>query len=128
METSNCMTNLRRLGTAMLLYGQEHDGVLPGEGWNKDLRVYENDEVTYACPHQRRIDPRSSGYAMNQEIAGKKTADVHDPASTPLVFDSRPTVPGALAAPSDLPRPARHRNGTVNVVAYADGSVKQQHL
>ena len=122
-ETQLCLGNLRRLSRAVILYSEEHDGRLPGQGWNRDLAKYEPDEVVFACPHQRRIDPRSSGYAMNSALVEKKLPEVTDPASTPLLFDSRPVVPGTITEPDDVPRPGRHKNGSENAVAYADGHV-----
>lgn len=123
-ESTQCIGNLRRISAAMFQYAESNEGKLPGEGWNLALNEIEPDSVTFACPHQRRIDPKSSGYAMNRALAGKVLDKVEAPATTVLVFDSKPTAPGVLADPADVPRPARHRNGRMNNVAYADGRVE----
>jgi prepilin-type processing-associated H-X9-DG protein len=109
----------------MFQYAEANDDLLPGEKWDVALHSIEPDPVTYACPHQRRVDPKSSGYAMNRVLAGKALGKIEAPATTILVFDSKPTVPGVLADPADVPRPARHRNGRVNNAAYADGRVAE---
>lgn len=121
LESSSCAANLRQVGRAMLLYAEQNAGKLPGAGWNEDLIAIEPDRVLYACPRQRRLDPRSSGYALSSEVAGKKLDSIQDPGSVVLVFDSLPTVPGAIAKPNEVPRPGRHRNGSMNNVVYVDG-------
>ncbi len=123
-ETQQCLGNLRRLSRAMMLYTDDNDGKMPGQDWNKDLAKYEPDEVMFACPHQRRVDPNSSGYALNKALAGKVLKDIENPGQTVMLFDSRPVVPGTITEPSDVPRPGRHRNGKQNGVAYADGRVE----
>ena len=124
-ETKQCAENLRRISAAMFQYAEANNDLLPGEKWDVALHSIESDAVTYACPHQRRVDPKSSGYALNRVLAGKALGKVEAPATTILVFDSKPTVPGVLADPADVPRPARHRNGRVNNVAYADGRIAE---
>lgn len=121
VETQQCMGNLRRLARALTLYSEENGGLLPADDWHRKLEEFEPDTVSYACPHQRRVDPRSSGYALNKALAGKRLDGQGKDA--PLVFDSAVTVPGAVDDPSNVPRPGRHRNGRVNNVAYADGRV-----
>lgn len=123
-ETQQCLGNLRRLSRAMMLYTDDNDGKMPGQDWNKDLSKYEPDEVMFACPHQRRVDPSSSGYALNKALAGKVMKDIENPGQTVMLFDSRPVIPGTITEPTNVPRPGRHRNGKQNGVAYADGRVE----
>ncbi len=123
-ETQQCLGNLRRLSRAMFLYADENDGRLPAQGWDKALAKFEPDPVMFACPHQRRIDPRSSGYALNKILAGKALKSIQNAGETVMLFDSRPLVPGSITEASDVPRPGRHRNGKQNAVAYADGRVE----
>ncbi len=123
METQNCLSNLRRVSRALLLYSEANGDLLPSGQWVEQLVSIEPDRLIYACPHQRRIDPRSSGYALNTAVAGKKLASVQNPEKTPMVFDSKATAPNAIAAEGEVPRPGRHKNGRLNNVAYADGHV-----
>lgn len=124
MQTNTCMDHLRRLSRASFLYAEENGGMLPAEGWDILLEPYEPDELTYACPTQRRVDPRSSGYALSKLVAGKKLDGIENPTRTPLLFDSKVTAPGAVADPADVPRPGRHRNNRANNVAFVDGHVE----
>lgn len=124
INTNQCMDNLRRISAASFLYAKDNNDTLPAEGWHELLAQYEEDEVAYACPAQRRIDPRSSGYAISKDIAGKQLVKIENQEKTPLYFDSKVTAPGAVAPATDTPRPGRHRNQRANNVAYVDGHVE----
>ena len=124
MQTNTCMDHLRRLSRASFLYAEENGGLLPAEGWDTLLEPYEPDELTYACPAQRRVDPRSSGYALSKEVDGEVLDKIDNPTRTPLFFDSKVTVPGAIADPAEVPRPGRHRNNRANNMAFVDGHVE----
>jgi prepilin-type processing-associated H-X9-DG protein len=118
-----CMTNLHELAKAGLMYADDNDGFLPVKGWNEPFHKYVPDDLTYACPVQRRLDPQSSGYALSSEVAGKERAKLEKQDTTVFFFDSQTTALGATAAPSDLARPGRHKNGRTNNVVYLDGRV-----
>jgi len=81
-----CATNLKGLGTAMMVYTDDNDNKYPtAEKWN-DLLVSEVD----ADPRMFRCKSAQEGpsnYAMNENLAGK-TDNV--PAETVLLFESRP--------------------------------------
>jgi hypothetical protein len=119
--TQNCLSNLHSLARASILYTTENDDLFPGQGWDDSLLRQEPDEVRYACPVQRRMDPKSSGYALSQQVAGKPMAKVIEPKSEVLFFESKVTEPGAVDDPSNVSQPPRHRSGTVNAVVYVDG-------
>ncbi len=121
--TNTCMDNLRRLSAASFLYAEENSGSLPAEDWPTLIEPHEPDEITYACPTQRRIDPRSSGYALSKPVAGAKLDAIDAQRTTPLFFDSKASVLGAIAEPTEVPSPGRHRNRRANNVAYVDGHV-----
>lgn len=104
-----CKGNLARLGRAAILYSEKNGGHLPGKDWDKALAPYEGDEVVYSCPVQRRIDPRTSGYALNAEAAGKLVKDL--PTDTVLFFDSNELEHGSVASQNTMPVPGRHRRG-----------------
>lgn len=118
-ESSLCEANLLAVFNAAKLYAVDNEGYLPAQGWDKAIANYLYDESVLSCPRQRRVEPKSSGYSMNQEAAGKKLADIE--AKTILFFDSRHTEHGSIATLEDLCRPPRHRNGRANSVVYANG-------
>lgn len=120
MEGDVCQENLMMLHAAALKYAEEHNGLLPSEKWDIALAKYLGSEAVLSCPRQRRMDPRTSGYALNQEVAGKRLSSLAP--GTILFFDSRGTDHGLITAPDDSPRPGRHRNGRANNVVYVNGS------
>jgi prepilin-type processing-associated H-X9-DG protein len=83
-----CLSNMRRLGTALLLYSQDHDGRLPppeyrtadGEWkpWTTTLRPYYDELRVLTCPANRAIGATNPyngydypfGYALNRRFWG----------------------------------------------------------
>jgi prepilin-type processing-associated H-X9-DG protein len=121
-----CMSNLKSLTAATILYSNDNNGILPGEHWMDSIKTYQDDPVVYACPVQRRMDPKSYGYALSQEVSGKLMDKFHP--STPAIFDSVAVERNAVAAPTGTPNPGRHNNGRKNNVSYVDGSVRSVGL
>lgn len=119
-----CQTNLRTIAEASFMYATENDGRLPIAGWDRTLQKFQNDPLVYACPVQRRIDPRSSGYSFSSELAGKDKDSIEKPEAQIMVFDSLVTKPGSVSKPTEFARPARHSNGRTNNLVYADGRVE----
>lgn len=128
VQSEQCMDNLRRLSKASFLYAEENSGVLPGEGWDETLYSIEPEDVTYACPSQRRLEPKSSGYALSRDVADQILDKIGNQYQTPLFFDSRVIAMGAVASPADVPKPGRHRTRRANNVAYVDGHVASVNL
>lgn len=124
LSDGTCQANLRSLAVAAEMYAGENDGRLPIRGWDKSLAKFQPDKIVYACPVQRRIDPRSSGYALSELVAGKELASFEKPEETVLFFDSKVTQPGQVDNPDALPTTGRHRNGKTNNVLYLDGKIK----
>lgn len=126
-QSLTCLTNLGELAKATLLYAADHDDKIPAQGWNETLRPYLKDQpdedLLFSCPVQRRIDPESSGYAMDSDVAGGKLHSTGASNRTILIFDSRITTPGVVLNPSDTPFPGRHEHGKKNNLVYADGHV-----
>lgn len=124
-SATHCASNLRYLARATSIYLTEFDERLPAKDWNLALAKYEPDDVKFACPTQRRIDPKSSGYALSNAVAGKQATKIESPEEVVMFFDSRATVPGIVDDPSNEAEPKRHRNGRVNNVVYLDGHTKE---
>jgi prepilin-type processing-associated H-X9-DG protein len=128
LQTQTCLTNLGELARATNLYAADFDDHIPSKAWNSALTPYLHDrpdyELMFACPVQRRMDPESSGYALNSAVAGKQMKSIGTPNTTILIFDSEPTNPGAIASTDQMASPGRHEHGRVNNVVFVDGNVK----
>lgn len=130
IQTLGCLTNLDELAIGLQTYASDFDDNLPEQGWNDKIRPYfvkkkvPDVPLLFACPVQRRMDPESSGYALNREAAGRKLHSLEPMSDTPLVFDSSDVQPSAVEPTESLPSPGRHEHGRKNNVVYADGSAK----
>lgn len=83
-----CLSNMRRLGTALLLYSQDHDARFPipqyqtpdggWKPWTLALQAYYDEQRVLTCPANRAIGaidpyrgfPYQVGYALNLRFYG----------------------------------------------------------
>jgi hypothetical protein len=123
--TSACIYNLGELSKGMQLYAADHDDQVPADLWNEKLRPYlvkvPDEELLFACPVERRLDPEASGYALNAALAGKSTKGVAEPDQTILIFDSSDVFKSAIEPPEKLASPGRHDHGSKDNVLYLSG-------
>ncbi len=81
-----CGTNLKGLSTAMMVYTNDYDEMLPTENWC-DLLIEEADVSprSFICEDSDAIEGESC-YAMNKHVAGKKLGDL--PPDVVLFFET----------------------------------------
>jgi hypothetical protein len=114
-----CTTQLRRLFIAFSAYSMDYDGYLPRASyWMDQAQSYTLDNG-YHCPAVS--GENNYGYAMNVQLSGKSLHRFSDQ-TMPMLYDSANLARNATDFFTSLPNPPRHR---VNVVCYADGSVKK---
>lgn len=119
-EQTECLSNLKQLALAVLMWAQDHDEVLPpAKDWGKELYPYLKNEELFRCPAAADLQ---GGYAYNADIAGRKLAEIADPAATVLFYESTLGQLDAADRGESQPRPGRHNGG--NARAYVDGHVK----
>ena len=112
-----CISNLRQLTMAVLIYADDGDGRLPNAAtWMDDIRPYIKAEALYHCPTDEQ---HQYGYAFNSELSGVNLKDIEDAANTVLLFESTSGRWNAADPVTSLPDPPRHGDG--NNFAYADG-------
>ncbi len=117
-KNKTCPENLKQLYSAALLYSDGWDGKLPpATNWMDAIRDNVPQADWLRCPDI----PRGHGYAMNDDLGGKRVSEIKDPGKTPLFYESASVEASAHDAASSMPRPGRHQ-GRNNIV-YADGSV-----
>lgn len=124
-----CISNLKRLGMASLLYAEDWDGRLPQrDTWMDAIRDYHKsgapercNEVEFAFPDRKDV----YGYAFNSRLSGGKTSDFEPETqqTKPMLYDSSNLARNASDPFSSLPDPPRH-GGEMNMVCFFDGHVK----
>jgi prepilin-type processing-associated H-X9-DG protein len=115
-----CLSNLRQLGLAAMMFAQDHDEMLPSaDKWTDELKPYIKNDKVFVDPETPELP---CGYAINAKIAGKSLADIAEPATTVLFFDSATGKPNTADAMTSVPPKGRHNGGSN--FAYADGHVR----
>jgi hypothetical protein len=132
-----CRDHLAKLVAALRKYVREHEGVLPAaETWQDDLALYlletGDPEDLFTCPAAPEL---AFAYAYNEEVAGKRVADLPQGGRTIVFFESDLNVPNAHApAPKTGGGPPRHMGswndagGAFAHLAYLDGSAEMGRI
>jgi hypothetical protein len=109
-----CMTRMKLLGLVVMMWAQDHDEALPpAENLDVELEPY------LASQGEPGLQ---FGYAYNLAVAGKRLADITNPAETVLFYESTLGTLNAADTGESQPKPGRHHGG--NIRCYADGHVK----
>ncbi|NLC56519.1 MAG: DUF1559 domain-containing protein [Armatimonadetes bacterium] len=92
---ANCASNLKQIGTALLMYSQDYDerymlhclGVVPS-CWNQVLEPYVKNTQVFRCPSTDATFAWSYGYNM-KALDGKPAAQLQHPSEVIAVADVR---------------------------------------
>lgn len=115
---SICLSRLNTIGKAFELYAADNDGALPPAArWTDATWPYvlkkdpaELTEHAYQCPSIAKLRSGEYGYAMNEELGGRKS----DAGTVPLVFDADLLGRNAHGSLEHLALPPRHKEHTEN--------------
>lgn len=121
-ESATCLSNLRQLATASLLYAQDYDGILPGSSWSEQTYPYAKNWSYYTCPSLSRMQI-PGGYSLNVDVARQHLNEIEQPTNTPMIFETASTILGSVQPFTALLATPRH-NGSRNI-AYADGHARE---
>jgi prepilin-type processing-associated H-X9-DG protein len=108
-KETKCLANLMQLGTATMMYVQDHNETLPpAENWEDALKPYL--KTSLRCPSVKL----GMSYAMNKALSKKKLEELERPADVVLFFesDNGTTV-------------AQRRHGSNLGFTFADGHAKR---
>jgi len=115
-----CLSNIRSLGLALLMYADDNQGTLPAAAvWAGDATLpYRHTDETLRCP----ADKAAYSYAMNKNLSERKLEDLLQHEEVPVLFDSTQGKRNAHDSGQSWPVPPRHPDG--NSVAFAYGNVR----
>ncbi len=118
-QQTSCLSNLKQLCTAFLMYTADFDEALPGEQWVEDIEPYHHSNALLRCPSRPELPV---AYAMNEKLLGAKLGDIQRPAETILVFESNLGGDSPVGFPVDVPEEGVHSGG-INC-GFVDGHAK----
>lgn len=115
---STCMSNMKQLVLAALMYAEDNDQRLPlASNWSDALEPYAKSRYTFECPEAHRRGP---GYAYNRRLRSRAVDDIEDQEATVMLFESDLGW-NAAGGRGLLPARPRHRDG--DHYAFVDGHV-----
>jgi prepilin-type processing-associated H-X9-DG protein len=107
---TSCLSNLKQLDLAMLMYCQDYDEQFPAaDEWPGNTLPYCKNASVYVCPSDSR-------YTMNQSISSAELRHIPFPAETVSLYEGT-TLSG------DMTSPAVRHNAGLNV-GFVDGHCK----
>ena len=118
-QRTACMSNLKQIGLAFMMYAEDHDGALPAENWVAEVLPYINNRQIFVCPARPNLPV---GYAVNEKVAGMDLNVLEAPAQTVLAFESNLDGDAPIGGADAVPMEGVH-DGRVNVV-FVDGHVE----
>jgi hypothetical protein len=88
-QSIHCMNNVKQLNLALIMYANDHNGVLPpADQWCDLIKPYTGgSEAMYHCPAPGQPQGRCS-YAFNASLGNRRVEDITVPARTVLIFSS----------------------------------------
>jgi prepilin-type processing-associated H-X9-DG protein len=114
---SACMSNMKQLANALMMYCQDYDGRFPiARRWDTDLMPYIKDMRLFRCPAR----PSPNAYGFNSKLSGIDSSRLANPPGVTMLFESSMGSPGTADTLTSFLTPHDGMGG----VAYADGHVK----
>lgn len=130
----NCLSNLKQLGVANLMYAQDNDSIFPpAERWMDMTKVQlsQRQDNLFRCAQDRRPMTKGYGYARSAGITKLPEAA----STTPLVYDSENIAWNAFDKTPLASLSGRHGHSTGTLfwrrfhyrgnIVFADGHAKQ---
>ncbi len=116
---SSCLSNLKQLCLAFLMYAQDWDERLPTKTWVKDILPYTGNAQILICPSR---PDQKIGYAFNEALVGVNLKKIDRPAETVLLIEANLKDDNPLGSAKDIPEGGVHSGG-VNL-GFVDGHCK----
>ena len=115
-----CLSNVKQLATALIIYAGENGDRLPRAGWIPEIMPYVKSEQVLDCPLVAESENRY-GYAMNFAIMGANLPATPNLEQTVLLFETDALGRGVV---SNLAARNRDRHNRSTNVAYLDSHAR----
>ncbi|MHB9025277.1 MAG: DUF4190 domain-containing protein [Armatimonadota bacterium] len=118
---TTCLSNQRQIATSILMFAQDHDGILPdATTWTTSMAAsYGVTGKVWDCPTTSNAGTESNpDYGFNALLSGIELGKIADPATTLLTAETN--AGNLINSAADLDN-LRHNNGSI--VSYVDGHV-----
>ncbi len=82
-EATACLSNVKQLGLALMMYAGDHEGRLPeANSWEEAIAEYVGDnEAVFTCP------TTGQGYIFNEALSGVDLKDLDNPQEIPMLWE-----------------------------------------
>ena len=118
-ESQSCMSNMKQLCLASLMYAQDWDQHLVQGQWPEELYPYLQNRQIFICPSRPELPV---AYAFNERLQGAAFGDIPNPAQTVMFFES--TIGGDCPTGGVDAVPEEPIHEDFVTVGFADGHVK----
>ena len=120
-RTSACMSNLKQVSLAMLMYSQDYDETMPpNDRWPEGLQPYLHNNQLFVCPsdespHATGVEGWPLSYTFSERLDGTNLMNILRPAEEVAIFD------GSVLSGGREDVEFRHEGEAV--VGFTDGHV-----
>ncbi len=120
-----CISNLKQIGTAMLIYVDDHDSRFPASDWIDAVMPHaKGNEELFTCP-EVNVLKQKWGFAMNLELMGSSAKKIVDPSTKPMLFEIDALARNVVANLKARNLDRHKRQGSAgSVICRADSSTK----
>ncbi|MCL5018992.1 MAG: RDD family protein [Patescibacteria group bacterium] len=117
----SCISNLKKINTAMNIYVNDHNNMMPdSKTWCDDLSHYLPNKSILKCPSY----DKPYGYAMNTILSKIPFDTITNPLNVPMIYDSSKESVNSADTVSSLPMPPRHKFDTEDFILFPSGNVE----
>jgi prepilin-type processing-associated H-X9-DG protein len=125
-RTVSCLSNLKQIGIANLMYAQDYDEQFPiASKWQEGTASYIKNDNIFHCPAVSPATAPSAEhttYAFSSAMDRMKLSRLPDAKNNILTYESTNFNRNANDAVTSLPTPGRHQGQ--NNIGFADGHAK----
>ncbi len=118
-QAQACLSNMKQLCLAALMYTQDWDEHLVQGDWPEALSPYTMNQQIFVCPSRPELPV---AYAFNERLPGAALGNIRNPSTTVIFFESNIGGEAPTGGVEAVPEEPIH--GDFVTVGFVDGHVK----